>query len=290
MQYSVLDQRPAALMGPYCEKNQVKVLAYGTVHSHLDLSCLPAPTHALPHTHRGRQLSWGLRKILEFSPSENLRRCLSTEIKFESRSSCATRYVLTKGAPSYRLRGALPTVGRIVQALGAHNHHQHCHCHCQKPPCAPRRTWPSSRAQQLLAARNCFHTGVFMQTYVSWAVPPGTAPGRFRKGAPRTLSDSMTSPCQINGRGGVKCGRRQLCQQVWSPHPPSQNAGLFHSKVHELDTHLLFFGIMPRCRAHDPARMVIRSGWGSKVNPGPCTLDLETCTLHPAPCTLNPQP
>lgn len=133
----MLDQRPAALMGPYCEKNQVKVLAYGTVHSHLDLSCLPAPTHALPHTHRGRQLSWGLRKILEFSPSENLRRCLSTEIKFESRSSCATRYVLTKGAPSYRLRGALPTVGRIVQALGAHNHHQHCHCHCQKPPCAP---------------------------------------------------------------------------------------------------------------------------------------------------------
>jgi aryl-alcohol dehydrogenase-like predicted oxidoreductase len=31
VQYSVLDKRPAALMGPYCEKNDVKILAYGTV-------------------------------------------------------------------------------------------------------------------------------------------------------------------------------------------------------------------------------------------------------------------
>jgi len=197
----VLDQRPAALMGPYCEKNQVKVLAYGTVHSHLDLSCLPAPTHALPHTHRGRQLSWGLRKILEFSPSENLRRCLSTEIKFESRSSCATRYVLTEGAPSYRLRGALPTVGRIVQALGAHNHHQHCHCHCQKPPCAPRRTWPSSRAQQLLAARNCFHTGVFMQTYATLGSQKLLPHGRFHADLRFVGGPSRDRPGQIS-KGG----------------------------------------------------------------------------------------
>lgn len=31
MQFSLVDQRPLQLMGPYCEGSKTKILAYGTV-------------------------------------------------------------------------------------------------------------------------------------------------------------------------------------------------------------------------------------------------------------------